>query len=196
MSVVPISHKFTPEDLLRMPLSQGVELVDGQLLEKPVSEESNFVSGQLFGRLYACCMSSGDFWAFPPDTGFQCFPQLPNQIRKPDAAVIRRERLPRPGRTGFVRIVPDLIAEVVSPTDDADSLDAKLQEYQDAGVRLIWTVFPLGRSVWVMRADGSAARLREDQILSGEDVLPGFQCRVGDLFLPPPLETADATASA
>ena len=60
----------------------------------------------------------------------------------------------------------------------------KADEYLGAGVPLVWIVNPDTRSIEVLRADGSTARLREAHELSGEVVLPGFTCRVGELFAP------------
>jgi Uma2 family endonuclease len=51
-----------------------------------------------------------------------------------------------------------------------------------ASVKLLWVLYPTTHAVWVVRADGSAARLTEGQELSGEDVMPGFSCRVEELF--------------
>jgi Uma2 family endonuclease len=51
-------------------------------------------------------------------------------------------------------------------------------------VRLIWVVYPDTRTVHVNRLDGSVAVLREADELSGEEVLPGFTCRIAELFPP------------
>ena len=73
-------------------------------------------------------------------------------------------------------------------------------EYLGAGVRLVWVVNPPTRTVRVHRADGTVADLREADELAGEDVLPGFRCRVGDLFRgpgfgsTPPLPPSEGTS--
>jgi Uma2 family endonuclease len=58
----------------------------------------------------------------------------------------------------------------------------KIEEYLHAGVSLIWVIEPEIRIVDVYRKSGAIARLRENDELLGEDVLPGFRCRVADLF--------------
>ena len=55
-------------------------------------------------------------------------------------------------------------------------------EYLRAGVRVVWVVNPQTRVVRVHRADGTSAWLTEGDELSGDDVLPGFHCRVSALF--------------
>lgn len=77
---------------------------------------------------------------------------------------------------------PDLVIEVISPTDRWSDVDEKVQEYFDAGVRLVWVLDPRTRSVLACRDDGSALRLVGEAILGGEDVVPGFAVRVSDLF--------------
>lgn len=100
-----------------------------------------------------------------------------------DAAFIRRGRLPGEKlHEGFVRIAPDLAVEVVSPNDLFDEVESNALQYLDAGVRLVWVVNPRTRSVQVYRADRTVTRLREQDEITGEDVLPGFRCMVGEFF--------------
>jgi Uma2 family endonuclease len=72
--------------------------------------------------------------------------------------------------------------EVVSPNDLAEEIAARVVDYLEAGTRLMWVVYPQARSVSVVRPDGRAAWLRGEQELSGEDVIPGFACKVQNLF--------------
>ena len=88
----------------------------------------------------------------------------------------------------------DIVIEVISPGDLAYEVDEKIAEYLEAGVALVWEINPEKRTVFVHRADGSVAKLKENDTLSGEDVIPGFACRVGELF-PPPAAPATATAA-
>jgi Uma2 family endonuclease len=121
----------------------------------------------------AYCEPAGLGWVFPADAGYQCFPDAPNKVRKPDASFIRRERLPEgPHARGFTRIAPDLAVEVLSPHEYATDVETKLQEYLDAGVQLVWKVNPEARLVTVLRVDGTGNRLREDDELSGENIIP------------------------
>ena len=87
---------------------------------------------------------------------------------------------------GYVRFPPDLAVEVVSSNDLANGIQEKVEDYLGAGVRLVWVIYPETGVAQVLRADGTTARLTRDDSLDGEDVLPGFRCRLGDLFPPPP----------
>jgi Uma2 family endonuclease len=60
-----------------------------------------------------------------------------------------------------------------------------VDEYLEAGVELVWVVNPATRSVRVHRADGTVADFGEDDEITGEQVIPGFCCRVREFFAPP-----------
>jgi Uma2 family endonuclease len=179
---------FTPPTLPEYDLPnvpEGFELIDGELVEMPeMSEEATVVSGNLFGYIWEHCRSTNQGRAYTGEVIFHCFPGQKPSARKPDVAFIRRERLSERPSRGDLAIAPDLAVEVVSPNDKVEYLDRKIEQYLSVGVRLIWVVNPDTRTVLIYRLDGSVARLRADQELTGEDVLPGFRCRV-DAFLPP-----------
>jgi len=186
MSTVAAKTRYTPEDLLTMPDSVDFELVDGELVRRNMGLQSSLIGGELYRRMSNFSHESGGGWTLPADASYQCFPDDPDKVRKPDVSYIRRERLsldqfPR----GHARIFPDLAAEVVSPNDLFEEVMVKVEEYLAAGVRLVWVLDPFARRIHVFRADGTGTILRADDELSGEDVLPGFHCRVGDLFLVP-----------
>ena len=84
---------------------------------------------------------------------------------------------------GYATIAPDLAVEVISPNDLFEEIAEKVQEYLSAGVRLVWVVDTATQPVHVHRPDGSGTILRAQDELTGEDVLPRFRTRVGDVFL-------------
>ncbi len=176
---------YTPDDLLQMPgAGKGYELVDGDLRELVVSKESSRISGEVYFRLRGFVGSATPGWVFPPETGFRCFPDSPNRVRKPDVAFIALDRMPPATYQdeGFCTTVPDLVVEVTSPNDLHNDVEEKLDEWPAAAVRAAWVVQPVNRTVRVHRADGGYAFLREADTLTAGDVLPGFACPVADLF--------------
>jgi Uma2 family endonuclease len=76
--------------------------------------------------------------------------------------------------------------EVLSPGDLAYEIDGKIEDYLSAGVRLIWVVNPKTRTLRIHRpADsplGPIGAASETDMITGEDVLPGFECRVAEFF--------------
>ncbi len=187
--------RSTPEDLLVMPDGKGYELVDGELLERPMGAESDLVAGDLYPRVAPFCNERGlgRVWS---NTGYQCFPHDPGMVRRPNLSFVRAGRLagnvvPK----GWIRNPPDLAVEVISPNDRVYQLDAKLADYRKVRIHLVWTINPESRTATVYRADGSVRILFEDDELSGEDVIPGFRCRLRDI-LPKPESAQDPVPSA
>jgi Uma2 family endonuclease len=187
MSTVTAPARFTPEDLIRMPDGERYELVDGQLVEHGMSVWSSYVAGKIYGRLDTFCQVKQFGWVLPEGTTYQCFPEEPSRVRRADVSFVRLERMSFEQATseGHLRIAPDLGVEVLSPNDIAYDVDEKVQEYLRAGVRLIWVVNPVARTIQIHRPERQGIILHENDELDGEDVLPGFHCRVGDLFIPP-----------
>jgi len=106
----------------------------------------------------------------------------PDTVRGPDLSFWTRQRLPELPLDGYVSIAPDLVVEVVSPNDVFARVHKKIQHYLKHQVRLIWLVLPEDRSVTVYRPQAAPATLGNSDLLSGEDVLPGFACPVHELF--------------
>lgn len=174
---------YTPEDLLTMRDGDNYELVDGQLVERKLSQESSWIAGRVFGRVDAFVEANGLGWTFPEGTSFQCFPDDPTRVRRPDTSFVRLQRQPAgPLQRGHGRVAPDLVVEVVSPHDLFQEVDEKVDEWLAAGVQLIWVINPRGRTVTVIRPDADAHKLNESDELHGDPVLPGLACRVTVLF--------------
>jgi Uma2 family endonuclease len=189
MSTIAEPKTYTPDDLLRMPDGDRFELVDGHLVELHVSLLSSLVAANLLRQIGNYCETHSPAWIFGADCGVQCFPGHPRKVRKPDVSLVLRDRLPAEQLdAGFLTLPPDLAIEVVSPNDLAYEVEEKVEEYLGAGVRLVWVVYPSTRTIHIHRGDGSTAVARSPDELSGEDLLPGFCCRVGEIFVaaPPP----------
>jgi Uma2 family endonuclease len=181
--------EVTPEDLLRMPDGgKGYELVDGQLKELNVSAESSHVAGEMLFALKAHVRPTGLGYVFPADASFQCFPDAPKKVRRPDVAFVARGRLSDETyrQAGHCPACPDLVVEVLSPNDYAAEVNRKIREWLAAGVRLVWQVDPDAKMVFCYGPGKDDASIRyEDDTLTGEPVLPSFAVRVADLFRMP-----------
>src|SRR6266849_7721093 len=139
MSTAEAKTRYTPEGLLALPDGKNYELVDGELVERNMGCESSWIGGQLLHFLSAHCNANRLGVILPADSGFQCFPDDPDKVRKPDASFISIQRLaPDKIPTGHCPIAPDLVVEVVSPNDLYSDVEAKVAEYLDAGVCLVW----------------------------------------------------------
>jgi Uma2 family endonuclease len=114
------------------------------------------------------------------DTGW-ISERAPDTVRGPDVSFWHRQRLPVIPK-GYIEVTPDLVVEVVSPSDHYARIQKKVKHYLEKGVRLVWVMDPEDRSVTVYRAERMMSILSENETLGGEDVLPDFTCRVAELF--------------
>ncbi len=111
--------------------------------------------------------------AFDSSTGFK----LPNGAnRSPDAAWVENSRIEalKPDPDKFLPLAPDFLIELRSSTDNLATLQKKMQEYQDNGVKLGWLINPRDRQVEIHRLDRVVEVLQSPTTLSGENILPGF----------------------
>ena len=181
MAMVPKSS-YTPEDLLAMQNAGRYDLVGGQLYERISGFDTSMIALIVNGRLMAHVVANKLGWVAQSDGGLQIFNDAPMEVRFADGAFVSRARSPhRPG-DGHLRVAPDLVIEVVSPNDVASEIDVKVAEYLNAGVRLIWVVYPETRAVNIFRPGGQDSRLTEGETLSGEDIVPGFELPVAEIF--------------
>jgi Uma2 family endonuclease len=130
-------------------------------------------------------------WAKKDETGV-CFESsakftLPNGAKRmPDAAWILKERYfahPAEEREeSFTKIAPDFVIELRSKSDRLPILQNKLEEYIENGVRLGWLIDPYEKRVHIYRGNGEIEILENPERVSGEDVLPGFELELTDIF--------------
>jgi Uma2 family endonuclease len=176
-------EECTGEKLLAMPGGEAYELIDGELVERPVGHESDWIASLISHAFNSHVLPLDLGCVTGSQTGLQIFPGRPDHIPRPDVVFIARDRLPG-GRpfAGWVQVPPDIVVEVVSPNDLAANLDTKVAEYLQAGVRLVWVVVPETRRIHVYRPDGRDATFGPADTITGEDVLPGFSALVADLI--------------
>lgn len=184
----PVVEVATPP----MPQDEALyEFVDGHWIEKPTMSYFAIRLANRLGRSLARYVEQqvpcpGEVFVemmyhipLPKDSG---------RKRRPDLSFVSAERWPmdRPVslRGDAWDVVPDLAAEVVSPTDIAQNLLGKVKEYFQAGVRLVWVVYPTDRCIYVYEAWNRVRVLTESDSLDGGAVLPGFRRALDDLFGP------------
>lgn len=169
-------------------LPDHYEVVNGQVVEiSPMSGYAGEIANLIRDELAAFARSSRRGRA-RNDLLFRIpLTDDPNRNRAPDVAFITYDRWPpnRPlrYRGNPIDVVPNLIVEVASPTDDAEDLLAKAHEYLRAGAELVWIVYPRVRQLYAYSAIGIAPRLfTEADTLDAGEVLPGFSTLMAPLF--------------
>jgi Uma2 family endonuclease len=106
----------------------------------------------------------------------------PDTVRAADVVFISHERHAQRTSDGYLDVAPDLVVEVLSPTNRWSETMQKLREYFSIGVRLVWVVDTAARSVFAYRALTDVREFASENDLPGEDVLPGFVLPVARLF--------------
>ena len=179
---MPPAATLTALDLQRLNLpDKRTELVRGVLV---VKEPAGYRHGEVAARLANLLMNHVNAHdlgrVLAAETGFKLAAN-PDTVRAPDVAFIGRDRLPDPPPAGYAALAPDLVVEVLSPDDRPGEVLAKVADWLSAGTRLVWVVDPARRSARVYRGDGTESFADRDGALDGEDVLPGFACRVSEV---------------
>jgi Uma2 family endonuclease len=176
---------WTAEDLLALGEEARYELIEGRLV--PMSP-TGFLHGDVALALAAALRA----FVHPRRLGRIVVGEVgfvlrrnPDTVRAADIAFVRRERLPAGDLPrGFFEGAPDLVVEILSPSDRYTDILRKVSEWLEAGAAMVWVVDPEHHGVMVFRPDGTLRLLGESDSLEGEEVLPGFRYPVGELFSP------------
>ena len=184
---MPKSKLLTADDLLAMGAEDRYELVKGVLvpMSPPPAPQHGYVASTIDYLVGSFVRPRRLGWTFGAETGFRLF-RDPDTVRAADFSFVTRGRITRDmDLSRYVDLAPDLVVEVMSPSDSEAEVLAKVREFLDAGVRLVWVVYPRSKTVRVHRAGREPLVLGAMEELSGEDGLPGFTCPVAELFADP-----------
>ena len=162
-----------------------VELIRGELIDMPPTNfEHGEVSGNIHTRLGMHVLHNQLGTVLSADTGFTVAHD-PDTVSAPDIAFVRAAHRPQGReRRRFAALAPDLVVEVISPSETADQVLAKVMAYLEAGVPLVWVVQPVQRAVTVYTPDRVGRLLSIGDSLDGGDVLPGFSLPIEDVSPP------------
>jgi len=176
---------WTADDLLALADDENrYEIVRGELMMMtPASVRHGKFAARLVRAIGSHVEQHALGEAYTAEPGFQ-LEAKPLTIRAPDVAFVRRERIPPAGEPeGFWAIAPDLVVEIVSPSETAEEVHAKVADYLRAGTQLLWLVYPASRTVMEYRPPMQAQRLTVEDDLDGGDVVPGFRYPLKQLFV-------------
>ncbi len=166
---------------------RSLELVEGEIIEmsKPsgLHGQITFLLGLKIG-IHVVENELGTVTA--AETGFllERNPDGRDTVRALDIAFLSRAKAPAILPDSLVDVAPDLAVEVISPSNKVADMHRKVRQLLAAGTALLWIVHPETRTVEVHTRSG-ATTFEGDDVLSGGDVLPGFEIRVRDIFPTP-----------
>jgi Uma2 family endonuclease len=172
----------TAQELLATPNLGRCELIRGELiLMSPAGFNHGRIVSRIDRRMGAFVEAAGLGEVTGAEIGY-CLGRKPDTVRAPDVGFVRRQRLGVTPILGFFPGAPDLAVEVLSPDDRPREVLAKAQDWLDAGCEVVWIVDPAKRMVAVHRSGIDTSYLGENDTLSAEGLLPGFQLRVAEIF--------------
>ncbi len=156
------------------------ELDEGELIEmtRPAYKH-NRVLGKLFAALfnYFAKVHLGEALLSENLYGLSA-----NTRRAPDVAVILGDRQEELKNAKVIPIIPEIAAEVLSPSETPRMIHRKLKQYFEAGVKEVWLIDPDSQEIEIWRG----ATLPDHPLAAGETLtsplLPGFELPLGDLF--------------
>jgi Uma2 family endonuclease len=177
---------FTIADVAELPseLPSGAvlyELDNGRLITMP---PPGYVHGNVEGNLIAALKNQGEYRglgkACSGDVGIILW-RNPDRLVGADAVFIANPSLPiRLSSEGYLETIPDLAVEVRSKNDTQPAVQRKVDDYLVAGVRVVWVVDPAARTVTAYRRDVEPQVYGEEDTLTVDDIIPGFQLLVRD----------------
>ena len=155
-------------------------LIKGELLTMPPPNlKHGLVTMKLAAPLAAYVHASG-FGIVTAESGF-ILGRDPDTVLGPDIAFIRGDRISTIP-DGYVELVPDLAVEVISPSQFKPEAIRKASLWLHHGAREVWLIYPKTRTIDIRRPTGENQQLRDGDVLTGGDIIPGFQIPVSEIF--------------
>lgn len=173
---------WTAEELSRLPEGWRYEIDEGELI---IMAPPGFEHGEIavnVGAVLRAFVREHRLGTVVAESGFR-LRRNPDTLRGPDIAVVGRERLAQiPDRRRYSDVPPDIVVQIVSPSEPGPTLARKVGQYLRAGVRAVWVIDP-EQGTWTRHASAPPIQQRHgDDALIEEPVLPGFCCRLGELL--------------
>jgi Uma2 family endonuclease len=178
------------EDYLLTPLiKQRYEILDGEMVMSPAPTfDHQWILQNLLDALrpFVKRKKLGAVIAAPCDILIR---RAPLRTRQPDAFYVSfkhsRKTIAELRQMQVLELAPDLVVEILSPSDRRSVLKAKLDDYIKIGVGECWVISPQGETVEVLRlSSGEATSINTFHVSDTfrSEVLPGFKMKVSEVF--------------
>jgi Uma2 family endonuclease len=175
------ARTITDDELLQLPKDgHKYEVVDGELVATLVDMQHEMVIPSVAAVLGKFIEEHrlGDL------IGSNALYVLPNgNKRGPDLSFVSAERVAAVSRdVVFPELAPDLAVEVLTRFDSVRAVLDRIGDLLDAGVRMVWVIDPVKRQGAAYRSATNVRGMGPDGDLDGEDVVPGFRCKLSDIL--------------
>jgi Uma2 family endonuclease len=181
MAQMELKRPVTIDDMYHMPKDgRKYELVDGEILVSPGNWQHSKIATK-FSHIIATFLERSPQGTVVADNLGVILPN--GNLRSPDTTFVRTEKLPpEEASDKFADFVPDLVVEVLSPDDRPSRVAAKIAEFLESGVSIVWVADPKQKTVTVYRSFSNTEQYGPDDTITAEPVLQGFSCLVARFF--------------
>ncbi len=157
--------------------NRDFEFIEGKIVEVVSNNFSSKIGGLFLIKIGVHVLASDLGDVTGADGGYMVM----GERYIPDVGFISRAKQPEPCYLAYNPLPPDLVIEVLSPTNDEEEIRIKIVNYLLAGA-VVWLVDPFKKYVQVFVPNQSPQTLGIDGVLDGGSVLPGFKLAVKDIF--------------
>lgn len=175
-------ESLTLKDFLKFPeVKPALEFYGGRIIQKMSPNRPHSLLQICFGSHLRQFTRSHQLGQIYPE--LRC--TFSGQSQVSDLCFIAKGRVPRDVKGELVsniRFAPDLAIEILSPGQTVSELTAKLRLALKNGLRLGWLIHPKKKQVIIFRPKRRAQTLLLGDVLSGEEILPGYTLRLDELF--------------
>ncbi len=172
---------MSDEELMLLPDDGSkYEFMEGGLKMSPTGLRHEIIGAKLIYKLYEFVEMDEIGYVCGSSAGYR---MKSGNALSPDVSFVRKSRL-KNGESleGFGNFAPDLAVEILSPSEKRSEITGKIKEYFENGSELVWIIDPKKRTATVYHSYDSYSILKENESLSGENVIPGFSCYLAGLL--------------
>ena len=180
-TTLPKEKLLTGAEALTLGITQPFELVKGKIIYMDYTgDEHGIIESEIARHLGNFVVTRHLGWVLTGEVGLYT-QRAPDTVRGVDVIVISRQRLAAPSGKAL-QVAPELVVEIVSPSDRWSELRNKIAEYFAIGVERVWIVEPEKKQLLVYRTPTEFTQLTQQESVRGEGILEGFTLPLHELF--------------
>jgi Uma2 family endonuclease len=173
---------LTADQFYRMTGIGPAELVNGEIVTRmPTGHPHGFIENIIGAFLFIYLQANRIGRALTGEVGIITKRQ-PYTVRAADVVFISHERLAEAQPEGYLDVAPELVIEIMSPSNSWTETQEKLADYFAIGVKMVWVVDLQLEQIHVYRSLEEIQLFRLDDELTAEEILPGFTLPLTDIF--------------